>query len=595
MEEKIENSDFKLKAVAEFLDGKHHFSITSYQRGYRWDKKQVEDLLKDIWDFTKDKHNKETFYCLQPIVVKQHKNKPEIWDVIDGQQRLTTMWLILKYIKENSSSIEDNATIFVKKSILYDIKYETKYELNLSNPDFTKNLDSFYVFMAKMIIKEWFEKLIINHKSDYSTFAQVLFNTEHQTRQVKFIWSVVENQTNLDSLKVFNNLNKGKIKLTNAELIKALFVLNSSKHISNTQALLLEWNMMENELHNESFWLFLANRNYAPSTRIDLLFDFVTEKKKYHDNDYSYRKFQSLYDGDSDNFWAKKNIISFDEAWKRVKVLYQVFLFWYENRELYHYIGYLLSIGCLHQDIYQRIAHLPKNKMIEETKKMIKEKLKLSKDKIDTLLYDNKSKIREVLLLFNIESCIKSDTYRFPFDIYKTESWDIEHVASQTDNKMQATKDKIEWLSYIEALESEDPDWGTLKEDALELLKTLKETKEDKDKEFENIYRRIVNLMEKESDDDTSRDEYKNFIGNLTLLDSGTNRSYGNALFQTKRQRIIENDKNGLFVPPCTRNLFLKYYTSDNTSSSVWKNKWTQNDAEAYKESIKELLKEFLN
>lgn len=595
MNGKNENSGFRLKSVSEFLDGKHHFSIPSYQRGYRWDKMQVEDLLKDIWNFAKDKHNGETFYCLQPIVVKKNNDKPEIWDVIDGQQRLTTMWLILDYIKKNNSSIENNEAIFVEKAILYNIKYETRTELDLSNPDFTSNLDSFYVHQAKMLIKEWFEKLIIDEKLNYSTFAQVLFNTKYQVRQVKYIWYEVENQTDLNSLKVFNNLNKGKIKLTNAELIKALFVLNGSKYSSNIQALLLEWNMMENELHNKSFWLFLTNKNYTPSTRIDLLFDFVTDKKDHHDNDYSYRKFQSLYDGDSDNFWKNLNISSFDEAWKRVKTLFQVFLFWYENRELYHYIGYLLSIGCLHQDIYQRIAHLPKNKMIEETKKMIKEKLKLSKDKIDTLLYDNKSKVREVLLLFNIESCIKSDTYRFPFDIYKTESWDIEHVASQTDNKMRATKDKIEWLSYIEALESEDPDWGTLKEDALKLLKILEETNEDKDKEFENIYRRIINLMEKESDDDTSRDEYKNFIGNLTLLDAGTNRSYGNALFQTKRQRIIENDKKGLFVPPCTRNLFLKYYTSDNTSSSVWKNKWTESDAEAYKENIKELLKEFFN
>ena len=67
-----QNPNFRLKAIAEFLDGNHFFNIPSYQRGYRWDKKQVEDLLKDIWDFARnDEKKKSDFYCLQPVVVKK--------------------------------------------------------------------------------------------------------------------------------------------------------------------------------------------------------------------------------------------------------------------------------------------------------------------------------------------------------------------------------------------------------------------------------------------------------------------------------------------------------------------------------------------
>ena len=96
----IENPNFRLKAIAELLDGNHHFYIPSYQRGYRWDQKQVEDLLKDISDFA-SKSKKGDFYCLQPIVIKSKKWKVkdgidiEGWEVIDGQQRLSSLLLIL--------------------------------------------------------------------------------------------------------------------------------------------------------------------------------------------------------------------------------------------------------------------------------------------------------------------------------------------------------------------------------------------------------------------------------------------------------------------------------------------------------------------
>ena len=123
-----ENPNFRLKAIAEFLDGDHHFYIPSFQRGYRWDKKQVEDLLKDIWDFAKnDEKKKSDFYCLQPIVVKEDKDNRR-WIVIDGQQRLTTLILLLNYIKK------DSRTPFVNNSKIYEIKYATREDMDFNNP-----------------------------------------------------------------------------------------------------------------------------------------------------------------------------------------------------------------------------------------------------------------------------------------------------------------------------------------------------------------------------------------------------------------------------------------------------------------------------
>lgn len=74
------------------------FLIPSYQRGYRWDN-EVNALLDDIRDFTNYKKSDNDFYSLQPIVVKKDENK---YIVIDGQQRLTTIFLIIKYIENKS-------------------------------------------------------------------------------------------------------------------------------------------------------------------------------------------------------------------------------------------------------------------------------------------------------------------------------------------------------------------------------------------------------------------------------------------------------------------------------------------------------------
>ena len=84
-------------AIADLLDGQYHFVIPSFQRGYRWEERQVTDMLEDIKQFANDENVKSDSYFLQPIVVKQCKYKgKDAYEVLDGQQRLTTMLLLLK-------------------------------------------------------------------------------------------------------------------------------------------------------------------------------------------------------------------------------------------------------------------------------------------------------------------------------------------------------------------------------------------------------------------------------------------------------------------------------------------------------------------
>lgn len=108
-------NDITLKSVRNLLGMK--FFIPSYQRGYRWTEQQVKDLLNDIKEFIDNGTN--NIYCIQPLVVKERdqdilskiKKANSIdevkqfllgsWEVIDGQQRLTTIKIILTVCKKN--------------------------------------------------------------------------------------------------------------------------------------------------------------------------------------------------------------------------------------------------------------------------------------------------------------------------------------------------------------------------------------------------------------------------------------------------------------------------------------------------------------
>ena len=118
--------------------------------------------------------------------------------------------------------------------------------------------------------------------------------------------------------------------------------------------------------------------------------------------------------------------------------------------------------------------------------------------------------------------------------------------------------------------------------------------------QFENLLQRIEEKIGVKEKEEKLSDDEKNQIWNFVLLDAGTNRGYGNAIFPAKRRTIIEKEagrklnKDGdgfedgaiAFIPPVTKNVFLKYYTKKINSLTIW----TKTDAEDYKNSIKEAL-----
>jgi len=445
---------------------------------------------------------------------------------------------------------------------------------------------------------------------------------------VKFIWyEVPKDKQTIESIQVFNRLNKGKISLTSSELIKALFIMDSNiiSEYDKTKAdeLVLDLNQMERQFQNDKFWAFLSNDNGDYQTRIDVLFDFLTEKPKDNeDKDYAYRKFQNLYDYSRskelknnsvtlDELWSDKNIQSMQDAWKEVVWTYDRLVAWFEDNMYYHYVGFLVSMGNQPREIYKYLSELKakddsKEWTLNDTKKAFykkmmdcfKEKDKyLTVESIDGLEYGSDFIFR-VLLLFNVESCMKKGQ-RFDFYSFKKEQWDIEHINSQNNASLIERDDRIRWLNnvkFILEIESKLTERKNVAEKLLKECTNLIERYEKSDRGIENDYKDFSQkAMEYFSSD--NKLENNDNISNLTLLDYRTNREYKDAPFPYKRYRIIEEDKEGKrFIPVGTRNVFLKYYTNSNIESSfIDALRWTKTDAECYLEEIHKVVDTIFN
>ena len=647
-------STLELKSIAELQD--LAFFIPDYQRGYRWTRQQVEDLLNDILEFSQKEN--AGIYCLQPLVVVRKSSDEQLldkirqaddlsevkrllngqWEVVDGQQRLTTIRLILELLQLPR---------------FYDIEYATRKEsakfLNeIADPTNTEeakdNIDYHHISQAVIVIREWLEK------KNTEKFLSVLL------KQVKFIWYETQEE---NPKEVFTRLNIGKISLTNAELVKAL-LLNKSNFDSADdnkirlwqQEIAMEWDVMEYALQSSEFWLFLNEPGYDCPTRIDFIFDMIchsdlllckddSEKEATDD----YKTFRYFYHYLSAQ---KQNGIPPSQAahtiWEKVKEIFQTLQEWFDDKELYHYIGFLICMGKRVDTIYnQWTRHTVKSAFIE---KYLMPEIKhcLRGTDIENTYYevntDDKQKInggsktncRPILLLHNLQTVINQNRvltdnnkyddgvfYKFPFHLYKSEGWDVEHIDSNTENKLNNIQAQCEWLlnAYFglqdkayQELRKQIQDFFSQYTGKVYEQSDVPDKQAKRNKQFESLRNEIDAIN---SSMRLSQSE-KNRIWNFTLLDSSTNRSYGNAIFPAKRRVIIGKDQgrkfaspttdeqgqimdskpekaSSSFIPPCTKYVFLKYYNTVSFDPITW----NRDDAKAYEDNIKEVLKDFLS
>lgn len=559
----MNNINLDTKLIGEL---KGDFIIPAYQRGYRWNE-EVTMLLNDLSEIPEGAN-----YCLQPIVVKKLDN--DLYELIDGQQRLTTLFLILSYIRTFRPKLN------VKYTIDYEIRKDSKQflsDIDFDNvSDKANNIDEYFINEAAKTIKNWFEDT-----SDADNAASLM--ADKLNNKVSVIWYEID--SNEDAISLFTRLNIGKIPLTNAELVKAIFLSRNNGVDERYQLeISTQWDTMENELHDNGFWYFITNKKAdLYPTRIELLFDLMANKAD--DDRERLRTFFWFMDQvKSDEFKDEKI-----NLWKQVIENFQRLKEWYKDHELYHKIGYIIAARQeTLSELKSKSSTMSKTAFRDSLDRYIAESIRFKKDFQELSYTNDYNDIEKLLLLFNVESVRQNGdkSMRFPFDKHKKQAggWSLEHIHAQQSQGMNKQEQWNEWLNlHVISLRNID---------AVKHAELIAEI-EQRDREningeqFEELFKKIIDALEFDKNLD-----YINALENMALLGKFENSALNNSTFDVKRDKILEMDKRGDYIPICTRRVFLKYYTPSDKNQLHF---WGEEDRKAYMKAMNEVLKSYLS
>ena len=534
------------------------FKIPHYQRGYRWGKKEVDLLLDDLTEFmnpTPASDDKGRSYCLQPLVFK--KLGKNVYRVVDGQQRLTTIWLLYRAMNLKPG-------------------WSIRYEYILGEPEISDPIPSDAECNDINRALRWEAYDTMNQwRGNRDALCSLLNGTSN--KRVEFIkYFVQENENEHD---VFNRLNNGKIPLTSAELIRALF-MSSSLSVNNKMEIAKEWELIEDSLRVPEMWdVFTSPREKkAFPVRLDLLFQATSDVSEeeikrddlavYHDlelncneaNDED-RKQQVLtgkWNSILDCFWWMKDCLNDPVVYN-----YLGWLALYTSNSLKTIYSWWKKCGCKGRTF--------KCKLRQEIASLLQTDGVLPD--FSEWRFNAQKKLKEFLLLLNILECNSQEPpIRFRFDAFLSEKgWDIEHIHSQSYKPLSDLneEEKREILKIARDVLSV--------EQANELA-----MKESFNKQVDYL-NGIFQAKEPEFDKDAPE--------NLVLLDLSTNRAYKNAWYPVKRSWIVQEARKGRFIPPCTITAFMKFF--DRLPMTLVE--WGKSDAEAYGGAMRKLYEEFKN
>lgn len=684
-----------IKSIGELYKEKYTYFIPDYQRGYRWEAEQIIDLLNDIDEFDPPSKSKQ-IYCLQPLIVKPAKrvicNKEgvektdDVYDVVDGQQRLTTLSLIMSIIGPSTRCFDiqyqtrGGSREFLTEKTENMEKKTTRKKGGV--PAFESNIDYYHIYHAKKTIEKWMREKWKNGKNDdelteyekkelmkkKKQFKNTLYN------RVCFIWYEVDEDERPED--VFKRINIGKIPLTDAELIKGLFLnrnnfddtLDNSRIEKIRYAIATEWDKIEYALQDDEFWLFVQNDNSDEGsnkkpTRIEYLLDIIAENNILKlsvvelDNADSHRTYRYFCEAFNSMRGNKTNSLLGDDVfstwvevlWGKVREAYQILDEWYHDPTIFHYVGYLITVSSnnektLINDLILEWRKSDKEEFIEHIKDEIRTHINGFDwaKRLDDAVFEEpdegngskttgKGECKDLLLLHNIETIVRRNEYlktnkkynlpsftKFDFHLYKREDWEVEHIRPDNgdtfdEHKVPLKHQMLLYLKYAGySIDFNDEEKDEIKNFIDECIDKDGMPNEAVIKKFNKIKDNIIIPH-----DGGIIEEEKNKISNYTLLDKKTNAGYGNYIYQVKRlylfckeqgtkippSKVNEENIEALkeavgeetldiipFVPPCTKNVFTKYYTDLPRSMIMW----TKDDADAYLKNMKELLKDFL-
>ena len=613
-------------------NGMSYFNVPEYQRGYKWNAEDVKTLLNDLKAFENSKPQDGHFYCLQNITIVPDKER-SCFNVVDGQQRLTTIYILLSYLQKFHQL---NNFIFTPECLRYSVREETAKVLmdkistgtiweTTIEPQNARHKDEWYILDVANGIQEWFKDNDISNDI-ITDKLQIIINKMDAGNEES----------------IFAGLNGGKVDLDGADLVRAELITRSAREKYGETSTLAKANEFRvrigieideinrwwaDEDHKKYFQQFLkqsTTRNSqfnADLYPIDLLYQLYYECDMDLEEPLDFRFFEHGRDTND-----KPNDHDHWELYDSVVEMHKNLQEWYEDNQIYHWLGFLffnfknrpeVNFRSFYRkwtkwtkwkeepytrrvDFLNYIKSIIKDGLLlpyknEENDGREKERLLASIVNTKEDWYaDSNGLIDKVLILMDIMIC--TDTYiynqkkdgnshkleRIPVDYLKRNNEDKEHIRSCTPNDAEGNeiRDKKKWIDHIMNLyiiPSLDDNERLLGEEIIKKLNTFS-NEELLDSQIQEL-NRIMNQYS------------QNSIGNLVLLNLKINRSYRNNPFQEKIQRIIaEYMRKANYVRPFTLMVFLSIVDS---KMADWR--WTHANIKSNGENIKRQVESFLS
>lgn len=569
---------------------KEFYNIPVYQRGYKWKPEQVTKLLEDINNFIPE-HNK--FYCLQNITLVPSKTE-NVFNVVDGQQRLTTLVVILSFLDQKEiakgkirfpeNSIRQETNKFINEIISVDASklLDTDWDDFIEKyPDFDHQ-DIFYLFSAYQAVNDWF----VASKANKNEFTKKLLN------HVRLIANSISDDSKEE--KIFGNLNSKRVPLDGADLVRAIIITRvayeESRKADTTKDI-----VRINERRVRIGWEFDDINNWWSKAEVKSYFKrFVSIKsdeisnghKLFKDDKYPINLLLLLFaekKGESKltlEFIEKSNNNAL-ELYKEIIKLHSTLKDWFLDREIYHYLGFLFAQSKIKFKDVWNWWNIETNTR-QEFKKLLKTRINtlvFNKDTTTTInsdtanwYDDEQSSLVKILILLDVYWSTKSNQVFLPPIAFEKYGHDIEHIFPQNPKEIKDKKSYIKFLIDNKLAEENKK------------LMTEFETKAD-EPEFQ---RQVNDYIQKYVGEIRT-----NSIGNLVLLDASSNRSIGNNPYSVKRAVLIDEINRGTYMRPHTLKVFVRYFDSGKNENNDF-SQWTNMDIQANAKAIENTLNIFL-
>lgn len=557
---------------------KEYFNIPHYQRGYKWEPNNLEKLLDDIFNF---EIGEGKFYCLQNITIVAHG---ACFNVIDGQQRLTTLTIILSLLDEkelvaNKVRFPENSIRKMTNQFLNTVVTRSGEKFpDLEWSAFAEKHQEYdlqdvaHIYNVYKAADGWFKKKLETGIIDLTIFKTKLL------QNVRLIVNEVDGRTSEE--KVFGNLNSKRVPLDGSDLIRAILITrvareegrkeNDLKNIVyvNERRVKLGWEL--DQINN--WWGRKDIKGYF-SRFVSIKSELVGGSKKLFNEDlYPINCLYLLYaevEGkdkltlDLIEQYSSSTIVLYKDILK----LHSTLQDWYEDKEIYHFLGFIMNAKgkkikfC---DIWEIWINA-------ETRKnfigMLKDLMRISfladdnsllnfKDGTLNWYKDLPDKLLNTLVLMDVMHSIKANQPNLPFDFFTKGLNDIEHIFPQNPEDIVNKKEFMVFLNKIESDKKAHFD--------LSNFEKLKDNEKFQDRMNHFINNKISKIP-------------INAIGNLVLLYSNLNKSISNSIYSSKRSRIIEYHSLGYFIQPHTFKVFTRNFNDEQQTNRDFEY-WTKDD-----------------